>query len=149
MMKLPIIAGTIVLAFAAEGVMAACATPSVQVQDAALTSTLTNNTVCASRGGESWQEAHHSDGSLVDYKMGPSDAVDPTKQVGTWLITGAGASSAVTYTYGSGAYSYQVWDNQNGTYSFCGVDTIDFTISSGTGVSCPGAGGFGREIVAQ
>ena len=138
-MKLPMIAGVIVLAFAAEGAMAACSTPAAnQVKNSALSTLLSGNTACALRGGDRWQEEHHPGGVLKDYKKGSTDKVDPTKQVGTWAVSGSGANAIVTYNYGTGgSYAYEVWDNGGGSYSFCGAGGMDFTLVGGTGVGCP------------
>ena len=145
-MKLPMIAGAIVFAFSAEGAMAACSTPATQVTDGALTTLLSGNTVCAMRGGDRWQEEHHAGGVLIDYKKGPTDAVDPTKQVGTWAVSGTGAGTTVTYNYTVGSvpgpsYNYAVWQNTTpNSYSFCKAGAIldmDFTLTAGTGSGCP------------
>lgn len=139
-MKLPMIAGVIVLAFAAEGAMAACT--GTQVTDAALTTLLSNKTVCAGSGvgmGR-WQEEHRTDGTLWDYKKGSTDAVDPTKQVGTWAVSGSGAGTIVTHSYtvppASGpSYNYTVYDIGGGSYSFCGTGGMDFTLTT-IGAGC-------------
>ena len=141
MMKLPIIAGAMVLAFVAEGAMAACSAPAAsQVKNGDVTTLLSGNTVCASRAGDTWQEEHHADSTLWDYKMGDGHAVDPRKQLGNWAVTGNGAGTSVVYTYtGGSTFTYEVWDNGGGSYSFCGVDTLDFALAAtvaGTKV-CP------------
>lgn len=123
-MKQIIVWGVFVLAGLAGQAMADCSGPSLnQVQ---LQNTLSGMTVCATRGDEQWQEQHQgsSGGALVDYKKGPSDPVDPSKEVGSWNISGTGTNAVVTYNYGSGGtYSYAVHDNEDGTYSFCGDST--------------------------
>jgi len=98
-------------------------------------------TVCATIGSQKWQEYHGgglTGGSLIDYKKGPSDPVDPTKTVGSWNTSGTDASSQVTYNYGSGgSYSYAV-HLSGGTYTLCGVGgapTLDVTLLPGPG-SC-------------
>lgn len=73
---------------------------------------LAGKMVCAAiPGGDRWQEHHQGSGvtasPLVDYKKGPSDLVDPSKQVGTWQASN-GADATVTYTYGSLIYTYLV-----------------------------------------
>lgn len=101
----------------------ACET-GTQVTDATnptLTVLLSGNTVCAQRNGDRWQEEHKTNSELWDYKKGPTDPVDPSKQLGTWAIT----DNQVTYTYTAfGApesYSFQVYDLGNGSYNFCSV----------------------------
>ena len=133
MMKRAMIASAVVLAFASEGALAACSAPASQVQDEALVTLLSGNTVCASRGGDRWQEEHHADSTLWDYKMGDGHAVDPRKQVGSWTATGVGVDTRVVYSYtGGGTYSYSVWDNGGGSYSFCdaGAVNLDFTTAT-------------------
>lgn len=141
-MKLPLIASAVVFAFAAEGAVAACSAPAAtQVRHnttPSLTTLLSGNTVCAVRGGDRWQEEHHAGGVLKDYKRGPTDTIDPMTQVGTWAVSGTGANTAVTYSYtGGSVYSYTVWDNGGGSYSFCGAGGVDFTLRTGTGSGCP------------
>ncbi|MBI3772163.1 MAG: hypothetical protein HY272_05650 [Gammaproteobacteria bacterium] len=136
-MKLPIIACAVVFAFAAKGVTAACNAPATQIQDAGLGTLLTGKMVCAVRGGDRWQEEHHSDGELWDYKRGDGHPIDPRKKVGTWAVSGSGANTIVTYTYTpGGTYSYGVWDNGGGSYSFCGTGGMDFTVKA-MGSPCP------------
>lgn len=70
-----------------------------------LSALLTGKTVCGTAAGNTsgnpngqWQEEHRDTGTpgeLWDYKMGPSNAKDPTKKVGTWAING----NAVDYGY--------------------------------------------------
>ncbi len=139
-MKLTIIASAVVFVFSTEGVMAACSPPAAsQVKNGALTTLLLGNTVCAVRGGDRWQEEHHAGGVLKDYKKGPTDKIDPTKQVGTWAVSGNGANTNVTYTYppSGGSHSFTVWDNGGGSYSFCkgGAPDLNFTLRS-TGSGC-------------
>ena len=127
-MKLPIImTSAIVLGFVSQGAVAACSQPAAtQVSNnttPSLATLLSGNTVCATRGGDRWQEEHHGTGAagseLWDYKLGDGDPVDPRKQVGTWVVSGTGANTVITYDYGGGTqYIYKVWDNGGGVYSF-------------------------------
>jgi hypothetical protein len=104
----------------------------------ALTALLVGNTVCVASGsGWEAQEFHQSGGALIDWKQGSPHPVDPTKQVGNWTITGTGADARINYDYGGTVYSNTVWDNGDGTYSFCnqlGNETIG-TIKTGQ-VAC-------------
>lgn len=105
----------------------ACAGPSVRVNLITdMNALLTGNTVCSpavTQATMTWQELHQAGGDLVDYKRGPPPAekVDPSEKVGTWSVTGAGGARAlVTHNYGSGGtFTYLVWNNGNGTHSFC------------------------------
>ena len=98
-----------------------------------LSTAFSGKTVCAQRAGDRWQEYHQVGGALIDWKMGPGHAVDPSKQVGTW----SAMSSGLAYNYGSGGnYTYQVFDNNNGTYSFCNGAEMLVTVRSGQG-ACP------------
>jgi hypothetical protein len=113
-------------------VMAACAgTPLDETQ---LEGTFGGNTVCATRGNDSWQEYHQVGGALIDWKRGPNDTVDPSKQVGTWSIQGTGGNASMVYDYGSGGtFSYQVYDNGGGSYSFCDGGELTVTVRPGQG----------------
>ncbi len=138
MNKLPMTTAAIVFAFAADGAVAACS--GTQIAGNGLTTLLTNNTICGSRGGERWQEEHIAGGVLKDYKMGPSDAVDPTKQVGSWSVDEV--LSQVTYQYGASTYVYEVWDNGGAPnkYSFCVASVLsvdNVTVETGVGIGCP------------
>lgn len=145
-MKHSIIASAIVLTLASNAAVAACSPPGASRVtntggNAALTNLLSGNTVCAVRGGDRWQEEHQAGGQLWDYKRGDGHPVDPRKQIGTWAVTGQGANTVVTYTYDGGpSYTFGVWDDQDGTYSFCeaGVLNVDnATVVSGVNVGCP------------
>ena len=101
--------------------MAACGPPSVRVVTvAAMTTLLEGNTVCVgAQPTMEAQEFHQAGGALIDYKRGPGHPVDPSKQVGTWKVTG-GRGAFVTHHYGGNTrYNYAVWKNADGTHSFC------------------------------
>lgn len=94
-----------------------------------LSELLTNNTICVG-SAPIWdhQEWHQPGGDLWDWKQGdghlnPSATVDPTKRLGTWAITGSGTATQVQHNYtasgGPLVYSFTVWKNPDGTYSFC------------------------------
>jgi hypothetical protein len=98
--------------------------------------------VCAAVGSEQWQEWHNGgpSGSVVDYKRGPSDPVDPAATVGSYSIA---SDATITYTYGSQSYKYAVCRNGTAT-TFCGAafggrDITGATVSSSGGLqSCAG-----------
>lgn len=105
---------SLVLLAGISGVAMADCNSNTKVTGSKLDDLIIGNTVCATRGAEKWQEQHRAGGALWDYKKGPSDKVDPTKQVGTWSI----AANNVTYSYTGGAsYTYSV--HGSGPYSFC------------------------------
>lgn len=122
-MKRKIAIGIVLFTGFSGGVMAApnCTTPN-RVTGSALTTLVSGNTVCATKGADKWQEQHRSGGQLWDYKKGSSDPVDPSKQVGTWRI----GSNEVTYSYtGDSSYTYSVHDEGSGTsYSFCSNGSV-------------------------
>ncbi len=134
----------IALAGLAGAASAACSAPAAtQVSDvAALTTLLQGNTVCVPTTTVptmTWQELHSggNGGPLIDYKRGPGHATDPSETVGTWLVTGnsGGQRAVVTHNYGSGgSYTYTVWNNGNGTHSFCsGAPEVTARIKPGGG----------------
>ena len=112
--------------------IAACDNAS-RLAAAAIRTLLGNNTVCVPASPSpnmTWQELHvgTNSGALIDFKRGPTHAVDPSETVGTWIVNGTGAgNSAVRHTYlgGGGTYDYTV----HGTgvvgtiHSFCGGPT--------------------------
>ena len=134
-----VIAGVLVLGGAVVAGPAAAACSGTALNETELSSKFSNNTVCAQRAPDRWQEFHQGTvgGALIDFKEGPSHAVDPSKQVGTWSVTGSGTNARLAYDYGSGGnYSYRVFDNNNGTYSFCNGAEMVVTVRSGQ-VACP------------
>lgn len=100
--------------------------PGTRVTGQALVALLGTKTVCGQLKDDTWQEFHSgttaAGGSLIDYKRGPNDPVDPSKQVGNWSVQNVGAAdSYVVYDYGSGgAYSFAVCQ-AGGSVSFCGI----------------------------
>jgi hypothetical protein len=84
------------------------------------------------------QEQHRSGGQLWDYKMGPSDAKDPTVLVGDWSITGNDADTVVNYAYPPGGTpaAYKVFDAGAGTYYFCSGTTIVATAKITSAPNC-------------
>lgn len=104
-----------------------------------LTTLLSGKTVCvpSTKPGWTWewQELHQAPNILVDYKKGPADPVDPSKTVGTWTISAnqSGQRAVVTHQYlGGQSYTYTVWNNGNGTHSFCeGATEVVATIKTG------------------
>lgn len=90
-----------------------------------LAALLAGRMACAAVGNEQWQEWHNGSvlagGEVVDYKMGPGHAVDPSKPVGTYLVTD---NNTVRYTYSPSAiYEYQVCAAVGGNYTFCAVSS--------------------------
>ena len=84
------------------------------------------------------QEQHRSGGQLWDYKMGPSDAKDPTVLVGDWSITGSDEDTVVNYAYPPGGTpaAYKVFDAGAGTYYFCSGTTIVATAKITSAPNC-------------
>lgn len=105
-----------------------------------ITTLLSGKTVCATSGGDRWQEYHAANGALIDYKKGASDPVDPTKTVGSWSANG----SAITYNYtdgGSSSYSFAVCaasaTSASGTFvPLQAGSNITFTLIAGQ-LPCP------------
>lgn len=135
-MKLLPVAAVLSLALMPEFASAACTSSSQVTGSATLTTLLAGKTICASRGGDRWQEYHQAGGALIDYKKGPTDPVDPTKQVGTWTVTGNGSGTQVRYNYGQGAsYTYKVHTIvQDASYSLCsGTEDLVVSMRQGQG----------------
>ena len=100
-----------------------------------LTALVSGNTICASQGGDSWQEQHRAGGQLWDYKLGNGHPVDPTEQVGTWSVSG----SQLTHAYTNGpSFNYTVWVSTAAgfTHTLCGAQTIEAKIKTGI-TNCP------------
>ncbi len=142
-MKYRLLPTLIMLTLGSQAAMAACGAPASQVtatSTPSLDELLLNKTVCVGAPPTwHWQEEHRNGGLLFDYKQGPTHPIDPSKQVGTWQVIG----DTVVYTYpNSGSFTFEVWANPDGSYSFCGVsgtpNQIDAIIRPGTGVGCEG-----------
>ena len=132
-MKKLLLAAGVGMALASLGgqAMATCGAPSVPVSTvASLITLLQGNTVCVPTTTVptmTWQELHSgaNGGPLIDFKRGAGHATDPSATVGTWLVTGdpAGQRALITHNYGTGgSYTYTVWNNSNGTHSFCSAN---------------------------
>lgn len=142
----------IALAGFATHATAACAAPSARVNTIdEMRTLLLGNTVCVPDPNPApekypamvspalWksQELHQAPNVLWDYKR-DADPRDPSKQVGNWSVTGRdGRAVFVSYDYGGGqVYTYAVWNNGDGTHSFCSANPeIKVTIKRGGG-SC-------------
>lgn len=138
-MKRVILPGLVALAFVSFDAAAQC-DPNTRINQ--LQDLLPGKTVCAVRGSDRWQEQHRAGGQLWDYKKGPSDPVDPSKQLGSWSIGGP-ANRQVTYTYtafGSPvSYTFEVHGPIGGLYNFCGVgaqNVLGAALLNGA-VACP------------
>lgn len=101
-----------------------CGGGTLLTTGAAVQTLLQGRMVCATFGSERWQEWHNGGaaGELQDYKRGPTDPVDPSEVVGSYLIndTVAGGGAGVRYTYGTNSYAYRVCQS-GATVSFCGA----------------------------
>lgn len=131
-MKNLIVASVVLLACVSGRAMAACSGTALTASQ--LTLLLNSNMVCGSAGTDRWQEEHRAGGELWDFKKGPGDPVDPEERVGTWsVLSGGHAAGLVNYVYSGGStFSYTVYNDGGGTYSFCGPGTIvQATIKTG------------------
>lgn len=141
MNKLLLVAGIVFLGFTGA-VRAQCScSGNEQVKGTDLTTALQGNTVCVPNGAAwEWQEQHRAGGQLWDYKRGAGHPVDPTEQVGTWAVSGSGATTIVTHAYGSQSFAYRVCRaGTTSSYGFCPSSgaTIMATIKAGTASGCP------------
>lgn len=108
----------------------ACPCDGNQIVRTDVATLVTGKTACAVRGGEKWQELHQAGGNLIDYKLGPNSATDPSEKVGTWLAGVASRTNplpTVTYNYGSGGtYAYAVCAANTttaGPFLFCNTSS--------------------------
>ena len=148
MKRLMVVTSIVSLAGIAGAAVANCT--DNQVKNADITSLVSGKTVCATQGGDKWQEYHSgssgANNNLIDWKKGTSDPIDPTTPVGSWSTTTNGNNSSVIYNYGSGGiYVYKVYAisptvaPNAGNYTYCGISsapTLNVTIQAGQG-PCP------------
>lgn len=119
----------VLLATVAGQALAVCTGGGRVNATTALTTLLQNNTVCVPAvtvPTMTWQELHSGSSgganNLIDFKRGPGHAVDPSEPVGSWTISGnaGGNAAVVNHNYGTGgSFTYQVFNNGDGTHSFC------------------------------
>ena len=97
-----------------------------------LTSTLVGNTVCVGSAPTfEAQEQHVTGGTLIDFKRGPGHPTDPTKTIGTWVTSGNGGNTIVTYNYtGGSSYSYNVCTSGIDDLGFCPSGTNTPTVNA-------------------
>jgi hypothetical protein len=143
----PIIVTSFILCSVVAGESMALCEPNTRVTGNALQTLLTGSLVCGRPAAgytgspsDRWQEEHIAGGQLFDYKKGPSDTVDPRKQVGTWSI----AANQVTYNYSaSGPFTRTVHQIAGNTYSFCtgnnGAEVVRGFIGPNGGSGCGGS----------
>ena len=129
-MKAIIIASTLVFTLGTGSAFAQNCASGTLISQIQIQNLLTSKYACVGTPPTaSWNELH-SGGSVIDYKLGPTHAVDPSKTVGSYSFSGQ-AIGAVTYIYlnGGGTYSYNIRNNLGGTlgtggsgsFSFCGI----------------------------
>jgi hypothetical protein len=148
--KLALVTG-LLLAYAgaaqAQAVCSCNAQATRTADQAMLTTLLSGKMVCGNVGSERWQEWHNgsSSGPIVDYKLGPTHPVDPSKTIGNYTVN---ADNTVTYNYGAGApYTYDVcFVAASNTYTYCGANYGGRNITS---VRIGGAGLQNCDFVAN
>ena len=104
----------------------------------ALNILLSGNTVCVGSTGNWQAQEYHKTPSgatdnLIDFHHGNTSTTDPIAPVGSWSINSI--NNTVSYTYhGGSSYTNTVYDNGNGSYTFCdtnGNTTIVSAIKAG------------------
>lgn len=147
----------VITQFTASAAMAQSVCNGNSLSKAQMDALLTGNTVCGRPGAhypggvgssDRWQEEHVSGGQLWDYKLGPGHAVDPRKQVGTWITSASavrGGAETISHIYGpTVAFTWVMYgpaSNANPgstTYQFClgSAQHVVAHIRIGS-VSCP------------
>jgi hypothetical protein len=157
----PIIVSSIMLLGGFAGAAMADCTTNPPLTGRALSAAITNKLVCGRPGAnypggvsspDRWQEEHpltsgqFTSGPLIDYKLGPTNTVDPRKQVGTWSFdtTDPLTVTKITHSYSAGAPFIYTWDVRLAAapnkYSFCkGSEehVVAFIVPNG-GAGCGG-----------
>ena len=123
-MKRAIVAGVFFFANVAGPALAACTTNGSYVQQNAgqIASLLVGNTACYPVASPYTNQEYLSGGNITDYKKGPSDPIDPSKVIGTYVID-SGQGGEIVYTYTGSpnlSFTYTVWGPvATGEYDFC------------------------------
>lgn len=117
---------------------AACTPPLMTA--AQIQTLLAGNTACVGHTPTAqWSEWHNggATGTVVDWKLGTGNAVDPTTAVGTYRIATGITAGTVTYTYTvGGTYAYNVQQGSTSPYVFCntsGSPSFSVTVNPGQG----------------
>ena len=120
-MKITLVGAFLAMASQAGAQLTCSCIPSLpRISGTALSNLIVGQTACATLGGSSWQSYHQSGGSLIDYKKGPGDPVDPSKVMGTWSIN----NDKVQYNYGTGGlFEYEVCGTSSSA-TYCGASII-------------------------
>lgn len=92
---------------------------------------LNDRMVCVSNGTGGWENQEFHNGSsqrVVDYKLGPGDPVDPSKDIGSYAFIGANVQ--YNYTGDSKTYSFSVCKKSSPSrdYAFCGASGTSVNI---------------------
>ena len=99
--------------------------PSGNLTRTQLTALLPSKFTCTiGTPADGWNEQLVGGGTVVEYAKGPTDPIDPSHTVGTWVIGGDDTTGGtITYTYsgGGGTYSYYIDSTASGPYLFCPV----------------------------
>lgn len=95
-------------ALPAAWAQSACPSGSQELKQIQILGAVNNSTMCAERGNERWQEFHRGDNVLVDYKLGPTSKMDPSKPVGNWRTDKIGDTGVLVQTYAGTSYSWRV-----------------------------------------
>lgn len=130
-MKLILLASALVSSVSIGSAFAQDCSTGVEISRTQVTNLLTNKYACVGTPpNASWNELH-SGGNVIDYKLGPTDPVDPSKTVGTYTFSGQ-TTGTVTYNYGSGGtYAYTIRNNLGGTLGVGGSGTFSFCGTGG------------------
>lgn len=95
---------------------------------------LGDKTVCVGSSPSFEAQEYHrsSDHLIIDYKRGPGHAVDPSKEIGSWLTT---SPNKITYKYTDGpTFSYTVFKESDGSsYYFCNGTNLIVTATLKSG----------------
>ena len=114
------IIGFILLAAVSERALAACNGLSTLTGGQVASLVPGNYTCVGTFPNATWNEqlVGSTSGVVTDYKLGPASATDPTKQVGTYTITGADIG-ILTYNYGGGGTYTYIISGSGSPYNFC------------------------------
>ena len=160
MFRHTLIAGVFLLVNVVGPASAACGfingDPSyVELTQGAIASLLGGSEACVPTAGPPWtnQEFHTGapsslSGNIDDYKLGLTSPTDPTKQIGSYVISttsGRGSHGQIAYTYAGSPpanFAYSVWGPEpaTGYYDFCNglalVVAVKVLPSTGGPVAC-------------
>jgi hypothetical protein len=148
--------GALMVAGGLESAMATgCSASSgyVALTQAQIENVVGNSVACYPSSGPPWtnQEYHSgtttsATGNITDYKQGPTNPRDPSKQIGTYSISSTNGLTSgigtISYNYGgASSYSFRLWGPTPPIHGPTNYDLCVASVRQGSASIRPATGG--------